>query len=75
MLDDYLEELQYQKLHTYHLIENFRSSQKLIEEMEKTFGRWREKELLPPDERPMYSRQDNSMDEDQVFNLYTDEFT
>ncbi|PEZ63325.1 hypothetical protein CN372_14025 [Bacillus anthracis] len=75
VLDDYLEELQYQKLHTYHLIENFRSSQKLIEEMEKTFGRWREKELLPPNERPMYSRQDNFMDEDQVFNLYIDEFT
>ncbi|RWQ73462.1 UvrD-helicase domain-containing protein [Bacillus cereus] len=75
VLDDYLEEIQYQKLHTYHLIENFRSSQKLIEEMEKTFGRWREKELLPPNEQPMYSHQDNFMDEDQVFSLYTDEFT
>lgn len=75
VLDDYLEALQCQKLHTYHLIENFRSSKKLIEEMEKIFGRWREKELLPPNEQPMYSRQDNFMDEDQIFMLYEDEFT
>ncbi|PHD33528.1 MULTISPECIES: exodeoxyribonuclease V subunit beta [Bacillus cereus group] len=74
VLNDYLEEVQCQKLHTYHLIENFRSSKKLIEGMENIFGRWRENELLPRNEQPMYSRQDNFMDEDQIFNLYTNEF-
>ncbi|PFJ87317.1 hypothetical protein COJ11_26255 [Bacillus cereus] len=74
VLNDYLEELQCQKLHTYHLIENFRSSKKLIEGIENIFRRWREKELLPRNEQPMYSRQDNFMDEDQIFNLYTNEF-
>ncbi|MFD2446585.1 UvrD-helicase domain-containing protein [Bacillus sp. CGMCC 1.16607] len=74
VLDDYLGELQCQKLYTYHLVENFRSSKELIEGMEDIFGRWREKKLLPPDEQPMYSRRDNFMDEDQIFMLYEDEF-
>lgn len=75
VLDDYLGAGNCQKVRTYQLIENFRSSERLIEEMEKIFGRWRKKELLPSHEQPMYSRQDNFMDEDHVFALYDYEFT
>lgn len=74
VLDEYLTELQYQTLHTYQLMENFRSSKELIEEMEEIFERWRGESLLPK-EKPMYSNQTNFMDENQVFQLNQEEFT
>lgn len=75
VLNEYLKELQYKKLSTSFLVENFRSSKELIEEMEEIFRYWRERELLPVDEQPMYSRQKNYMDKDQIFMLYEKEFT
>jgi superfamily I DNA/RNA helicase len=75
VLDDYLEEFHCQNLKTYHLIENFRSSKKLIDKMEMIFMRWRKRKLLPPHELPMYSRKENFMDQDHVFKLYEKKFT
>ncbi|WP_226087646.1 UvrD-helicase domain-containing protein [Mesobacillus sp. S13] len=75
VLDEYLEQLNYHRLHIYHLIENFRSSRLLIEDVEKIFGKWRMKELLPSSELPMFSLQENHMDQDNIFRLYNQEFT
>lgn len=76
VLNDYLKELDKNKqLYTYHLIENFRSSKELIIEMENIFSSWRKSKLLPSNEQPMYSRQENLVDKKHIFQLYNDEFT
>lgn len=75
VLDDYLEEAQCQKLQTYYLIENFRASEILIDKMEEIFIRWRKENLLPSKEKPMYSRKENYMDKDNIFEKYENEFS
>jgi len=75
VLNDYLKSNKARTLASYNLIENFRSSKELIEEMEKIFGEWRKREFLPSDEKAMKSNQENKMDLDKVFALYEKEFS
>lgn len=66
ILNHYLTELGYPKTEGYGLYENFRSSQKLISDMEVYFSKWRRYGLLPSDDKPMYSRRKNKTVSDEV---------
>ncbi|MEG0261104.1 MAG: ATP-dependent helicase, partial [Lysinibacillus sp.] len=75
VLNEYLKSNKARHLTSLSLVENFRSSKELIEEMEKIFGKWRKREFLPSNERAMVSNQKNKIDQKEIFGRYDYKFS